>query len=93
MTTTNHNAVVPSLEEIREKAMTPEKHIDRRWQDREARIAQPIIRRHYQLGRSVTEREAKDEIANLRRKLAKGNLDDMDSHLMASLEVAGISFD
>lgn len=46
-----------------------------------------IVREHYGLSRPVTPQELRDEIANLKRKRIKGNLDTRQEHLAAALGI------
>jgi len=50
-------------------------------------FAAKTIRRQYQLNQQVTDEEVMSEISNLRRKERKGNLDDFQELLVASLSV------
>lgn len=53
--------------------------------DRESR-SQRIIRKHYGLKRQITFQEVQDEIANLRRKYAAGNMNYSDEVLAGALD-------
>lgn len=54
------------------------------------RKAQIVIKRHYDLNRWPTQAEVEAEVANVYRKRAKGNQDDRDTYLDASLSIAGV---
>jgi hypothetical protein len=47
--------------------------------------AHSVLRRHYDLGRSLTSEEVKAEIDNLIRKHDMGALDDVGGYLYASI--------
>lgn len=49
--------------------------------------AKARVKRHYGLSRDVTDRELEEEMANLRRKAAKGSLDDRQERLAVALGV------
>lgn len=51
--------------------------------------AEKIIRDHYRKTEPLSLGQVMDEIANLRRKEAKGNLDDSDQRLFSMLSIAG----
>lgn len=46
-----------------------------------------IIRKHYGIKRQLTEKEVAEEIENLKRRKAKGSLDDSDAILVAKLKL------
>jgi hypothetical protein len=48
-------------------------------------MASKKIRKHYALIRVVTDKEVMDEVANLKRKNEKGNLDDRQLYLLSTL--------
>lgn len=52
--------------------------------------ANEIIARHYNVPREVTDEEVIHELVSLRRKRAKGNLDDVQERLIAELERCGM---
>lgn len=53
------------------------------------KTAEQIIREHYGKSSPLSLGQVMDELANLRRKNVKGNLDNSDEWLFAKLSVAG----